>query len=474
MAILDIAILGLFLVVTLIVGMGHGRQVKSIKDYALGGKNFSTITLTSTIVATYASGGGFFIELENTYTQGLYYLIAMMGVPLGIWLSGQLTMQMQDFMHHVSVAEAIGSIYGRTVQIITACSCVIAKVGLVAIQFKAMAKMLEVIFNIEGTLGTCLAAIIVIAYSSFGGVKAVTFTDVFQFVTFGLVLPTLAAITWTRAKIPASFAWADYPNFDLQQVMGNTPQLMSCLGLMIYVTFALVLTPPAFQRIAMARNIEQARQAFKWATGINSLIILMACGMSTLLLIAHPGLEKSQVVPTLINTYVPVGLKGLLGAGVMALAMSTADSHLNALSVIFANDLVKPLTQQAQASVKTARSFSVFIGGSALLPALYSTDFLKLLLLSGSLYMPVLTVPLLLSILRFRTSSRVVIMAMAAGFITVVVWSLVYTNADSIVPGMLANLSVLLGMHYLLGEPGGWQKPAADDPLVLERAARRD
>ena len=88
--------------------------------------------------------------------------------------------------------------------------------------------------------------------------------------------------------------------------------------------------------------------------------------------------------------------------------------------------------------------------------------------------MPMLTVPLLVSIFRFRTSSRVVIMAMAAGFITVVVWSLVYTNADSIVPGMLANLSVLLGMHYLLGEPGGWQKPAADDPLVLERAARRD
>ena len=64
---LDIAILAIFLLITLIVGMGHGRQVKSIKDYALGGKNFSNITLTATIVATYASGGGFFIAIENTF-----------------------------------------------------------------------------------------------------------------------------------------------------------------------------------------------------------------------------------------------------------------------------------------------------------------------------------------------------------------------------------------------------------------------
>ena len=88
---LDIAILAIFLLITLIVGMSHGRQVKSIKDYALGGKNFSTATLTATIVATYSSGSGFFIDIENTYTQGLYYIMAALGgLPLGLWLSGQL------------------------------------------------------------------------------------------------------------------------------------------------------------------------------------------------------------------------------------------------------------------------------------------------------------------------------------------------------------------------------------------------
>ena len=48
----DIAIVVVFLVITLVVGMGHGQKVKGIKDYALGGRNFSTAALVATIVAT--------------------------------------------------------------------------------------------------------------------------------------------------------------------------------------------------------------------------------------------------------------------------------------------------------------------------------------------------------------------------------------------------------------------------------------
>ena len=65
-----------FLILTLIVGLGHGQKVKTIKDYALGGRNFSTGALVSTITATWITGSGFFIVLSKTYTDGLYYFFA--------------------------------------------------------------------------------------------------------------------------------------------------------------------------------------------------------------------------------------------------------------------------------------------------------------------------------------------------------------------------------------------------------------
>jgi len=88
--------------------------------------------------------------------------------------------------------------------------------------------------------------------------------------------------------------------------------------------------------------------------------------------------------------------------------------------------------------------------------------------------MPILAVPMLMAVLGFRTSTRGILLSMAAGFVTVVLWSLFLNNDDSIIPGMVANLMVLLGGHYLLGDPGGWQKVDPYSPLGLERAARKE
>ena len=79
---IDIALVSIFLVITLVVGIYYGRQVKDLRDYALGGKNFSTSTLVATIIATWASGSSLFIDVENTYSSGLYYILAALGFPL--------------------------------------------------------------------------------------------------------------------------------------------------------------------------------------------------------------------------------------------------------------------------------------------------------------------------------------------------------------------------------------------------------
>ncbi|KJV55852.1 sodium/pantothenate symporter domain protein [Orientia chuto str. Dubai] len=45
---IDLILVGLFLIANLAIGLWYGKGVKSIKDYALGGKNFSTTALTAT------------------------------------------------------------------------------------------------------------------------------------------------------------------------------------------------------------------------------------------------------------------------------------------------------------------------------------------------------------------------------------------------------------------------------------------
>jgi len=64
-------------------------------------------------------------------------------------------------------------------------------------------------------------------------------------------------------------------------------------------------------------------------------------------------------------------------------------------------------------------------------------------------------------------------MAMGAGFVTVTICLIISRNVDSFFPGMLVNLVVMLGSHYLLKEKGGWQPLDPASPLALERLARK-
>ncbi len=75
---LDIAIFLLFLIITLGVGIYHGRGIKTIEDYALGGRSFSTATLVATIVATCIGGGFFFSRITEIYKAGLYGILIVL------------------------------------------------------------------------------------------------------------------------------------------------------------------------------------------------------------------------------------------------------------------------------------------------------------------------------------------------------------------------------------------------------------
>ena len=81
---IDIAIVVCFLIINLAVGLYFGRGIKTIKQYAIGNRNFSTATITATIVATWIGGSDFALSLSETYRNGLWYVLAGMGYSLNL------------------------------------------------------------------------------------------------------------------------------------------------------------------------------------------------------------------------------------------------------------------------------------------------------------------------------------------------------------------------------------------------------
>ena len=325
--------------------------------------------MVATIVATWASGSMFLSDLEQTYSTGLYFIIAIViGAPAGLLIAGYvMAPRMQSFLKHVSMAAAMGKIYGKGVQFVTALSAVLANIALIAIQFKVISKILVALFNVEGNTiiyTTVLAAAIITFYAAFGGVRAVTFTDIIQFVTFGTLLPALALTIFHNIENPGKAIMAmleTNTNFQFSHVVKWEARFMPTVKLLFYLLTA-GFAAPLFQRMAMARDLKQVQHSIGYATIILMIIHLFTFWIAILLLAEKPGLAMTEVVGHMISEHTYAGLKGFLGVGVIALSMSTADSCLNACSVLIANDILPPIKLTKGPSVYIA-AVSTFVLG---------------------------------------------------------------------------------------------------------------
>ena len=188
---IDTIIFSGFLVANIVLGLISSKGVKTIKEYAVGNGNFSTATIVATIVATWISGSYFFNYITESYKNGLYFIwIALIGDPLCLLLIGwYFAPRMGEFLGKLSIAEAMGSLYGKEVRIITAISGFIGSCGMIALQLKVSGIVFEYCFGINGQYSIIISCIIITFYSALGGIKSVTFTDIIQFITFSIIIP---------------------------------------------------------------------------------------------------------------------------------------------------------------------------------------------------------------------------------------------------------------------------------------------
>ena len=460
---IDVVIVVGFLLINLVVGLYYGSQVKTIKQYAIGNRNFNTATLSATIIATWIGGGFFASALSETYKEGLWHIFARFGDVLTLLIVGYyIAPRIKEFFGNFSVASTMGNLYGNNVRVITSVASIASTIGSVAIQIKLLSILFSYFLSFSSIYAVFASSFIVVAYSSFGGIKSVTFTDIVQFITFGIFLPGIALILWNTFDTPTGTILNTIkvnPLFDYKQVFDYRDlKFYAAMALFLYYTIP-GLDPATFHRILMAKDTNQARNSFIISAVLCLFVAGISCTIGVILLSHNPNLNPDDLVMYLIDNYSYPGLKGLTLIGIMAMIMSTADSYLHSGSVIFSHDLCKSLNIKKRDELLIARVFSFVAGTFAIVLALSANNLFQLLLLVGNFYTPIITMPLMLAIFGFRTTSRVAISAMLVGVFTVVVWRIFIQpiiNIDSIIPGTFANLCTLLFMHYFLKEPGGW------------------
>lgn len=192
-------------------------------------------------------------------------------------------------------------------------------------------------------------------YTVLGGLRAVIYTDTMQvFIMIGgsllltfLGLEKIGGFSEIQATLEPSFLelWRPMsdPEFPWTGILFGAP----ILGVWYWCTDQFIV-----QRVLSAKNLSQARRGTLFAGYLKLLpmLIFVVPGMIALVL-SQKGmltLEKSDhALPALVASIMPVGIKGLVIAGLLAALMSSLSSVFNSCSTLITYDFYKSFYPQA-------------------------------------------------------------------------------------------------------------------------------
>jgi solute:Na+ symporter, SSS family len=447
---LDSIVVIAFLVLTLFIGSFVGRKVTTLKDFAVGGRNYNSFFVFATLSASFIGGGYTFGLTEKVFEYGMVYTLCMFGFSLQQLLVGYFVApRMGQFQSAITTGDIMQKLYGPAGKLIAGIAAVAVCTGIIGAQVNATGYVFHNFLGWDKTTGILVGCSIVILYSAYGGMKAVIATDVMQFIVLVIMIPLVLVFA-----VYSLGGW-DILIDSITQAQTHEREhlsLATIIGLFLSLLIGETLVPPYVQRLFIAKNITATKRGIL-SSGFLSIpffTIIGAIGLAGVIML--PTIDPNLTLPSVIDKVMPIGLKGLAIAAIIAVVMSSADSFLNAASVAFVHDLIKPykrLTPKQELLI--TRTATVVIGILAVIFALNIASVLDILLYSYNFWAPVILIPFVAGIMGRNASPKIFILSAISGICAVVFWNIFFaqnTQIDGLVIGTMINFLIFWGLSY--------------------------
>jgi solute:Na+ symporter, SSS family len=242
---------------------------------------------------------------------------------------------------------------------------------------------------------------VTLAYTWFGGLKAVVWADVVQLVVYLAGGVAALVIAWSLAGGPAASLTAAAEAGKLQVINPaiDFTETYTLLGGLIggallsaasHGTDHLIV-----QRLLATRSLADARLALVGSGLVVILQFLLFLLVGTAIWsagLAPDGTPADTIFPRFIIEHLPAGIAGLVVAGILAAAMSTISSSINALASSMTHDIYAGWTGRRDPAhlFRVGRAFSAIwgialIGGALLFEAYASGNDMPVVVLALSI-----------------------------------------------------------------------------------------
>lgn len=346
---IDIGIVISYFLIVLFIGLWISRRTKTGEDLFLGGRTFGWGIIGLSLFASNISGSTIVGLAGAAYTTGIVNSVYewMSGLPLIIAALIFIPLYLRSRI--TTIPEFLQKRYDRRSQlffsVITIFSTIVIETAGALYAGGLVVQTFFPEFSIWET--SLILAFVAGIYTAGGGLKAVVYTDAIQAV---ILIIGCGVISWIL------FGQLDY---DWSKVVDSAPEghfsvvrplddpglpwpglLMGVplLGFWYWSTNQYI-----FQRVLGAKDMKQARWGVVFAGFLKIIPLFIMVFPGAMAISLYPDIANGDTVfPTLVTKVLPVGLVGLVLAGIISAIMSSVDSALNSSSTLLVIDFIKP------------------------------------------------------------------------------------------------------------------------------------
>ena len=492
---LDWAIVLGYLGVSIGVGIAlSGRRSNSAADYFRGGNEMPAWVVTFSVIATTQSAATFLGGPDYGYRGDYTYLGSFLGSAMAAIFVARFIVPRFYSLKVTTVYELLETRYGPTAKRAAGVTYLFGRVFAngARLYMAAIAVSMMLFFDIApGHVFAAIASLTIISLgvTLVGGIRSVIWSDLAQFIVyFAAAIVALVSLAGQLSLSPAEIVEAlqgAQGSINKLRVFDFSADFAKPFGFWAVISGVFLLNVGNFgldqdttQRLLTCRNAKAGGRALVWSAilAVPIVWVFVTIGQFLYLFYDRPDIggprgasgplqefsgEKITIFMSYILTQMPPGVRGLAVAGVIAAAVSTMTSGINAMSSVLVEDFYRPWRERQGAAtpshfVDAGRAgmvlFSAMLASMAILSFHWqryaNTPLLEFALSVMTFAYAGLIGVFLTAIFSNRGSSASVIAALAVGFL--VILALQPYVIDNIgLPAALKNLS--FPWHLMIG-----------------------
>ncbi|MDG1251131.1 MAG: sodium/sugar symporter [Flavobacteriaceae bacterium] len=411
---LDYVIFAIYAIVILGVGLWVSRnkkgETKSTEDYFLASKSLPWWAIGASLIAANISAEQFIGMSGSGFAGGLAIATYEWMAALTLIVVGKFFLPIFIKKEIYTIPEFVEQRFSSQLKTILAVFWIglYVFVNLASVLYLG-GLALQTILGIEMITAVIGLAAFAAAYSLYGGLSAVAWTDIIQVVV--LVLGGLVTTYLALDTVSAGGGFLEGLNkvynavperFDMILEKSN-PEYMNLPGIGVLIGGMWIanlyywgFNQYIIQRTLAAKSLEESQKGILFAAGLKMIIplIVVIPGIAAYVIVNDPNLlaslgeagmanlpsaeQADKAYPWLMQ-FLPTGLKGVAVAALAAAIVSSLASMLNSTATIFTMDIYKQLINKEASESKTVNvgrlsAFVALIIASIMAPLLGGID----------------------------------------------------------------------------------------------------